>query len=72
MSNECLACGSKDVDHRMAIYFCVPGTIMVPNSYLLCEKHKNVRYDYDDIYDENGKRKEINHEQVIKRNESYS
>lgn len=65
--NKCLNCGSKDVDSRRIRYFPVPGVIMVPNSYILCKEHENLNYYYDDIYDEKGKRKKINHEEVIYR-----
>lgn len=65
---ECLTCGSKEVDPRRDHVFCVPGVIMVSSSsYLLCEEHKNVRYEYEDIYTKEGNRKKIDHEAVIKR-----
>jgi len=70
MTNEtfdCLACGSKEVDCRMVRYFAIPGMIIVPNSYLLCDEHKDVQYHYDDLYHEDGKRKVIDHEAVINR-----
>jgi len=42
--------------------------VMVPNSYLLCDKHKGLQYFYEDIYEDNGKSKEIDHQSVIERN----
>lgn len=66
---ECISCGSKEIDVRHPIYFLMPATVMVPNSYLLCEAHKNVRYVYDDIYTSEGERKKIDHENIIKRSE---
>lgn len=65
--NKCLTCGSKEVNNMPSLYFVIPSMIIVPNSYLLCEQHKNLRYFYDDIYDDNGKRKKIDHEAVIER-----
>ncbi len=65
--NKCLTCDSP-VESRNPRYFVVPGYIMVPNSYLLCDEHKHLQYYFEDIYDENADRKKINHEEVIKRN----
>lgn len=65
--NECITCGSKDVDCRMTRYFVLPGMYVGANSYLLCDLHNNLRYTYEDIYDENGNRKNIDHEKVIER-----
>jgi hypothetical protein len=66
--NACLTCGSKDVDPRNVYYMCNPGVVIVPCAYILCDEHKDLRYDFYDIYDENFNRKEIDHEYVIKRN----
>jgi hypothetical protein len=66
--NECLACGSKEVIDRPK-YFGIPGMVIVPNSYLLCDKHQGLEYRFDDIYDENSKRKEIDHEAVMARSQ---
>ncbi len=65
--NECLACGNKDVNNLMVHYFVVPGFIMVPNSYLLCDKHSGAFYSYEDIYDNKGNRKKIDHNDVLSR-----
>jgi hypothetical protein len=66
---DCLACGSKEVQTNNTRYFVVPGFIMVPNEYLLCKDHKHVQYFYEDIFDENGNRKKIDHASVIERSE---
>ena len=66
MKLDCLTCG-KETSNVHTRYFVVPGFIMVPNSYTLCDEHKNINYYYNDIYDEEGKRKKINHDEVIKR-----
>lgn len=65
--NKCLTCGSKELDNRHIRYFVVPGFIIVPNSYLLCDNHKELKYYYDDLYDEKGNRKKIDHETVMNR-----
>jgi len=67
MMNKCLNCGSTNVDSRNVIYMCNPTKIIVPCSYLLCNDHKDLRYDFHDIYDENSKRKNIDHSKVIER-----
>lgn len=66
--SACLTC-DKPVQHwnQRVRYFCTPGTLIVPASYVLCDEHKNLQYFYHDIYEENGTRKEINHDAVIKR-----
>ena len=56
---ECLTCGSNKVKDSQIFYFVIPHMKVVPASYVLCEKHKNVRYVYEDIYDEDGNRKKI-------------
>lgn len=66
---DCITCGSKKVDTHKIHYFLVPGHVLVPNTYLLCEEHKNISYYFDDIYTPNGKRKEIDHEAIVKRSE---
>jgi len=33
----------------------------------ICDEHKKLQYFYDDVYDENGKRKKIDHAAVKKR-----
>ena len=69
MSNECLTCGSKKVDPNRVMYMVIPGMIIPGGGtmYLLCDEHKNVRYNFDDVYEEDGTRKNIDHESVIKR-----
>jgi hypothetical protein len=64
---ECLTCGSKEVDPNQVIYMLNPTMIIRPASYLLCEQHKNVRYDWHDIYDDNGRKEMIDHQAVIER-----
>lgn len=64
---ECLTCGSKHTT-GYPIYLAIPVAIVpYANTYYLCEVHKAIRYDYSDIYDENGKRKKIDHEAVLER-----
>lgn len=60
---ECLTCGSPDVN-GIIYYFATPHVVIVKNSYLLCDQHKNLRYRFKDIYDENLNRKEIDHQAV--------
>lgn len=52
----CIKCGNEasNVHDR---YFVIPGPWIVPNCYSLCEAHKDLRFDFEDFYDENGKRK---------------
>ena len=69
---ECLTCGSKDVSATRSHYMAIPGMVIVPAEYLLCDAHKDVRYDYYDIYDEQGNRKKIDHEFVINRSKELS
>jgi hypothetical protein len=65
---QCLTCGSKiDLIIR---YFTLPSNFINSNSYLLCNEHKNLHYYWDDIYDENGVRKKINHKEVIEREDN--
>lgn len=64
---HCLTCGTNRVDNRMTHFIVTPGFIITPAEYNLCDEHKDVRYDWCDIYEENGKRKEIDHEGVIAR-----
>lgn len=64
---SCLTCGSNEADPNNVRYFAIPGMVMVPNSYILCKEHEDLRYDFYDIYDENSKRKEIDHAAVIAR-----
>jgi len=68
--SKCLTCDSEKADPRIVRYFSIPGYIMVPNSYVLCPEHKDLQYYFEDIYDENGKRKTINHEAVKERNKN--
>jgi hypothetical protein len=67
---HCLTCGSDKVDNRMARYIVTPGMIVTPCEYYLCADHHDVRYEWHDIYEENGDRKKIDHEAVIKRSRS--
>lgn len=63
---ECITCGSRKVEY-IPRYFVIPGSIVVSNSYLLCNDHKHLNYYFNDIYDEEGKRKPIDHEKIINR-----
>lgn len=66
MEINCLTCGKEAIIIRPR-FINVPSFIIVPNQYVLCEEHQNISYEYDDIYDDKGERKEINHEEIIKR-----
>ncbi len=55
---DCLKCGSKNVTEH-SYYFIIPGMIIVPNEYRLCKKHKDLRFSFEDVYNEDGSRKEI-------------
>jgi hypothetical protein len=60
---KCLFCGEKSITTK---YLVCPGTIMVPNAYSLCGKHKDKVLKYEDVYEENGKRKP-NPEEILKK-----
>src|SRR5271168_538729 len=53
---ECLKCG-KETNNQNQRFFTIPGFIIVPNEYYLCEEHKDLRYSFKDIYNEDGSRK---------------
>lgn len=53
---KCLECGIK-IDMPWPRFFVVPGHIMVPNEYYLCDKHKDKRFTFEDIYNNDGTRK---------------
>ena len=40
-------------------YFVIPGFIVVPNCYMLCERHRGIRLEFDDFYNEDGTRKPL-------------
>ena len=50
---SCLVCGKDiyglDAHER---YFCIPGQIIRPNAYRVCEEHKDANFTYEDIYGE--------------------
>jgi hypothetical protein len=56
MTINCLECG-KDVTNRLPHYFVVPGHIIVPNEYYLCNDHKDNQFSFEDIYNNDGTRK---------------
>ena len=64
---DCITCGSKEIDMNNLRYFVFSGLVVVPNTYALCNIHKHLTYKFDDIYDENSKRKIIDHYTVIER-----
>lgn len=51
----CLECGSKFALHTR--FMVIPGHIMVPNQYFLCDEHKDKTFNFDDIYNKDGTRK---------------
>lgn len=53
---KCLECGIK-IDMPWPRFFVVPGHITVPNEYYLCDKHKDKRFTFEDIYNNDGTRK---------------
>lgn len=55
---DCLQCGSKNVIQNPR-YFIIPGYIIVSNEYYLCDMHKHLNFYFDDIYNQDGSRKEI-------------
>ena len=64
---DCLNCG-KEVGNRNERWFVNPGSIIVPSQYYLCDEHKNVRYEFDDIYNNDGTRKkDIDHKKIRER-----
>lgn len=66
MKIDCLTCGIE-VGINNTKFMVNPGFIIVPCEYATCDEHKDIFYDYDDVYDIEGNRKDINHEEVVKR-----
>jgi len=64
MSFNCQKCGAP-ASLRNLRFFVVPGHIMVPNSYLLCDEHRGFRYNFEDIYNEDGTRKKPNDKEKL-------
>jgi Protein of unknown function (DUF551) len=56
---DCLKCG-KFTSAYHARYFVIPIPIVVPNEYYLCDEHKDLKYDFDDLYERDGRRKKRN------------
>ncbi len=54
MSGKCFYC-ERPSEHMR--FLGVPGHIMVPNSYLVCDDHKDKFLKFEDIYNEDGSRK---------------
>lgn len=42
----------------------IPGYIMVPNMYFLCDKHKEEFIKFEDVYNDDGTRKELRQSQA--------
>lgn len=61
---ECLVCGKKSA-YSQQRYFVVPGFIMVPNCYFLCEEHKHLNFSFENVYNDDGTRKKIDLEKNI-------
>ena len=63
---ECLNCGKQLLFKDSHIRYMInPGLIIVPYQYLLCDDHQDVRYEFGDIYQEDGLRKKnIDHESI--------
>jgi hypothetical protein len=55
---KCLTCGERGDTMR---YFVLPANFIASNSYYLCKNHANLKYEWDDIYDEYGVRKKISY-----------
>lgn len=68
---ECLNCGVKVNNYDYQRWFVNPTVMIVATSYFLCEKHKNLKYEFHDIYDiESGipkRKKEIDHNAIKER-----
>lgn len=52
----CIECGIK-VNNGNPRWLLIPGHIIVPNQYYLCDKHKDIQINFEDIYNEDGTRK---------------
>ena len=55
---ECLKCG-KEVNNQHQRWIVNPTMFIVPCEYFLCEEHKDINYNFHDIYNNDGTRKEI-------------
>lgn len=49
-----LECGSKEIHRGKPLFMCLPGTVLVPSQYYLCKEHKDLRFNFEDIYNEDG------------------
>jgi hypothetical protein len=62
---QCLKCGKK-VGNMHQRYFVIPVHIWVPTEHYLCDEHKDIRYTFEDVYNDNGTRnKELTKEEVV-------
>ncbi len=50
---KCLFCGEPAIHVK---YMTIPGHIIVPNAYDLCDEHRHISLGYYDIYDKDAKR----------------
>ena len=61
---DCLNCG-KEVGNKHQRWMVNPTSFIVPSEYFLCDEHKHISYQFEDIYNLDGTRKEdIDHEKM--------
>jgi len=58
---KCLICGDNAMHQK---FMGIPGYIMVPNMYFLCDKHKEEFIKFEDVYNDDGTRKELRQSQA--------
>lgn len=58
---KCLICGDDAIHQR---FMGIPGYIMVPNMYFLCESHKDDHLLFENVYNDDGSRKELRQSQA--------
>lgn len=56
---KCAKCG-EEASNQNDRYFVIPGYIIAPNCYYLCENHKGLPLSFEDFYNEDGTRKRDN------------
>jgi hypothetical protein len=59
--NKCCIC-DEDAPCQNDRYFVVPGYVMVPNCYALCDKHKGRQLIFEDFYNPDASRKALDKE----------
>ena len=58
MSLHCLTCG-EETNNNNPRFMVIPGHIIVPNEYYLCDLHKDIFYSFEDVYNPDGTRKTV-------------